>query len=700
MLLRLALPRVLGAAKRPSTLRQTRPLATRVPPDAVRNLGIIAHIEAGKTTTTERMLHYAGLTRSIGDVDDGDTVMDYLPMERERGITIQSAATTFGWRSHQLHLIDTPGHIDFTVEVERALRVLDGAVVILDAVAGVQAQTLKVWRQAEKNALPRVVFVNKMDREGADWRACVDELSRLTTPLVLMLPGPSLEQWYDVVTMELIVFDPQDKTGATLRRSKVEPPTAELSEARVQLVEALAALDAQIVDVFLSAGDHLKVPAGELRAAIRRATLTARACPVLLGAAFRNIGVQPLLDAVVDYLPAPGVPPAPLDPRKLVAFAFKVTVDPQRGPMVFVRVYAGTLDARMALVNQRTQLRERATKLLQMYGDAVEEIAQIAQGHIGVIVGLKATRTGDTLCEPKVKAQLHGIDVPPPVFVCAVEADAPQDERPLAQALSSLVLEDPSIVVEHNEETGQMLLRGMGELHLEVVQDRLRRMKVNASFGKVRVAYREMAGRKASVSHTYAREIAGRMHKAAMAITVEPAQDNTVEVELGDAFEGAEQPSEVHRAIVEGIEGAMSRGTLLGFPVARTRVTVTNVEHFNELSTLPAFRACAAQTLHHTLASADSVLLEPLALTTVECPGACVGPVLGDLSMRRARIVSIDHGEEAHVVAEVPLGSMLGYSSELRSLTAGAATFSMEVVGFGPVPALQQKRIIQESRGY
>ncbi|KAJ1785152.1 Ribosome-releasing factor 2, mitochondrial, partial [Coemansia sp. RSA 2399] len=541
-----------------------------MPLERVRNIGIIAHIDAGKTTTTERMLHYAGFTRTIGNVDSGDTVMDYLPAERERGITIQSAAITFGWRQHQLHLIDTPGHVDFTVEVERAMRVLDGAVAIIDAVAGVQAQTQTVWKQAARYGIPTVVFVNKMDRDGANWTKCVGDVSGKlgARPLVVQIPGLSaqLDTWIDVVAMEKIVYDiAHDNTGSTVVRERLtregHPEQYEAAAvAREQLVEALAEVDAQIVDVFLGVdGDHLEVPAEELRSAIRRATVASLACPVLLGASYRNIGVQPLLDAIIDYLPSPADRPlpvalvqangphapsmaesqkVPLDPHaKLVAFAFKVIADAQRGAMVFVRVYAGTLEARMTLVNgTQGGAKERALRLLQMYADVPEEIGSAPCGHICVLVGLKHTRTGDTLLDAHhptltkvvgkrkhagvapVGLQLHGIDVPPPVFFCAVEADSPQDERPLADALASLMLEDPSLHVTTDAETGQTLLSGMGELHLEIVRDRLRNMKVNASFGAMRVSYREMAGAQAAADHTYAREIAGRAGKAAMCV--------------------------------------------------------------------------------------------------------------------------------------------------------------------------------------
>ncbi|KAJ1962107.1 Ribosome-releasing factor 2, mitochondrial [Dipsacomyces acuminosporus] len=816
----------------------------------VRNIGIIAHIDAGKTTTTERMLHYAGFTRSIGDVDDGDTVMDYLPAERERGITIQSAAITFGWRGHQFHLIDTPGHVDFTVEVERAMRVLDGAVTILDAVAGVQAQTKTVWRQAMRYGIPCVIFVNKMDRDGANWRRCIRDIETKlgAKPLVLQMPessqarleGNGLENWIDAVTMERITFDIEhDNTGSTVRRTKLTQeahPEAfgAAVDARIQLVEALAEIDQGIVDVFLGDevdGDHLRVPADEIRSAIRRSTLSSLACPVLLGASFRNVGVQPLLDSIINYLPAPTDRPAPLavvaaqnthksiarrssdnnsssestavqvrldDADKLVAFAFKVIVDVQRGPMVFVRVYSGSLDSRMTLVNgTQGGVKERATKLLQMYADLPEEIQTIQCGHIGVVLGLKQTKTGDTLLHPQhpsiaklggkggkssskkqksaiqaaadtgsdvvpVGWQLHGISVPPPVFFCAVEADSPQDERPLAEALANIILEDPSLHLSHDEETGQTLLSGMGELHLEIVRDRLLNdMKINASFGQMRVSYREMAGQQASATYMYAKEIVGKVGKAALTVTVSPieaevadeevtvspieaevadeegegegegesADGNVIEIDMPDtlAVEGAvgselaaaggsrednaELCETVKAAIHDGIRNASFRGTILGFPVTRSRIRVSNVQYFGEeVSTTAAYRACAGHALAQALSACSPVLLEPIARATIQCPESHVGSVLSDLNgIRKGRVLSLDDADEEGIdstnatkviVAEVPLSTMVGYSSSLRSLTAGSGTFAMDVTGFGPMAAQQQQQVVRESRGY
>ncbi|KAJ2449117.1 Ribosome-releasing factor 2, mitochondrial [Coemansia sp. RSA 2336] len=741
--------------------------------EKVRNIGIIAHIDAGKTTTTERMLHYAGFTRKIGNVDNGDTVMDYLREERERGITIQSAAITFGWRDHQIHLIDTPGHVDFTVEVERAVRVLDGAVAVIDAVAGVQAQTMTVWRQTEHYQIPRVVFINKMDREGASWKRSVEDIETKlqVQPLVLIIPEAikpmegqytvsELQQWLDVVSMERICFDlDADKTGATVRRQKLTPTDkayGRASQARVQLVEALAELDSTIVDAFLAAdGDHMQVSIKDVQTAIRRVTLNSQAVPVLMGASFRNVGVQPLLDAVIDYLPAPSERPMPPELQnsgnkdQLVAFAFKVIANEMRGPMVFVRVYAGTLDARSALVNgTQGGVRERATKLLQMYADVPEEIPRIGCGHIGVILGLKNTRTGDTLLHPhhrslksaRIKAprerssalvlmegtqtanpvglQLHGIKVPPPVFFCAVEADSPQDEQALADALCSLMLEDPSLHVSYNQETGQTLLSGMGELHLEVIRGRLQDMRVRASFGDMRVSFREMPSQASAAHFDYAKEIAGRPAQAGLSVSIEPGEDdndsNSVEVNMpaelvpksnAEAVVSPLMYREIHDAIRDGIHAALLSGPLLGFPLVRTHVQVTNVDFYSRtLSTPTAFRACAVQAMQKALAESSATLLEPLARLRIECPAKSVGAVLSDLNgVRRGRVVSLDDldaGNGKSLVAEVNLSTMIGYSSALRSLTAGAGTFSMEVVGFGAVPRQQQEQIIKEGRGY
>lgn len=730
--------------------------ATRLCQEKLRNIGIIAHIDAGKTTTTERMLHYSGFTPRLGSVDNGDTVMDYLPAERERGITIQSAAITFGWQDHQINLIDTPGHVDFTIEVERAMRVLDGAVAIVDAVSGVQAQTKTVWKQANRYKIPRLVFVNKMDREGADWQKTVSELNdRLNDPvrpLVLLVPElpqdgnrvDRLDRWIDAVTMEQVRFGlDQDATGSVVHRQPLSSERAKM--ARSQLVEALSDVDNEIVDVFLSDkvdGDPSKVPANELKAAIRRATLGSAACPVLMGASYRNVGVQPLLDAIIDYLPAPSDRPPVMailphtkkpvelmSTDKLVAFAFKVIVDRQRGPMVFVRVYAGRLDARMSLVNGSRDggVKERVSKCLQMYADRTEEMPSIECGHIGVVLGLKQTKTGDTLLHPQHSSlakkrnkqqtglQLMGVQVPPPVFFCAVEADSASDEKALSDALASLTLEDPSLHVSHDEETGQTLVSGMGELHLEIVQDRmLNDMKVNASFGPMRVSYRETAGTSdGSADVEYSKEIAGKAARAALRVSVSAIEEdhNEIEVEvdesiLADYPDAMERKETMESAIRNGLSSALLRGTLLGFPIARTKVQVDKIQDFGEtLSTPAAYRACVSQALFKALQTSQPTLLEPIARTAIVVPESHVGSVLSDLNstQRNGRVLSLEEDSDSAnkcVVAEVPLRSMVGYSSELRSLTAGNGTFTMEVTGFGPMTPQHQKQVVKESLGY
>ncbi|KAF9921436.1 Ribosome-releasing factor 2, mitochondrial [Linnemannia zychae] len=525
-----------------------------------RNIGIIAHIDAGKTTTTERMLHYAGYTRKIGDVDSGDTIMDYMKQERERGITITSAAITFGWKDHRINLIDTPGHVDFTIEVERSIRVLDGAVTILDAVAGVEAQTETVWQQASRQGIPRIAFVNKMDRAGAGFGRTVREMrTRLgCRPVVLQIPlmetvqGSNDTQFngvVDVLNMEVLRWD-SDSKGAKLVRSPLDSTYPdqqvyqEAVNARIALVEQLSALDENIIELFLTLEDHMAINARDLQTAIRRLTLSSTIVPVLCGASFRNIGVQPLMDSVVDYLPSPDDRPAALarasdgniveigkggPKERLCALAFKVVHDARRGPMVFVRVYAGQLNERTQLWNSSTHAKERANKLLQMYAMDVEEIPHITKGNIGVILGLKETRTGDTLLDahdPRKGLALSGIKVPSPVFFASIEPMSTSDEKPVEEAIKALIREDPSLGMRVDEETGQTLLGGMGELHLEVAKERLvSDFKVKAEMGRMRISFKETMRGAGVVSEVpaweYDREILGKRGRARIGVTVE-----------------------------------------------------------------------------------------------------------------------------------------------------------------------------------
>ncbi|KAJ1675012.1 Ribosome-releasing factor 2, mitochondrial, partial [Spiromyces aspiralis] len=803
--------------------------------ERVRNFGIIAHIDAGKTTTTERMLYYAGFTRKLGDVDHGDTVMDYLPAERERGITITSATITFGWKDHLFHLIDSPGHVDFTVEVERAMRVLDGAVTILDAVSGVQAQTKTVWQQASRYQIPRLVFVNKMDREGANFERCyLDVQNKLgMIPLVCQLPNiettgdgtRSLLGIVDVIDMEHLSFD-QRSLGASVARQRLAPGSelhAAATKARTRLIETLAELDHQIVDMFFSdevGGDHLRMPSEEVHAAIRRVTVASQACPVLLGASYRNFGVQPVMDAVNRYLPSPldrpsvqytllpgsplasarqaskGGAPAdlvPLDPNApLVAFAFKVVVDRRRGPMVYVRVYSGTLNSRKSLINATCGgVKERATKLLQMYADLPEEIPEIRAGHIGVVLGLKATRTGDTLlssdhpsidktltkklsktagaskrtagsvkggavasdsfhtrlgdallgCAP-VGLLLHGLTIPPPVFFCSVEAHSPSDEKPLMDALESLVLEDPSLKVSVDNEIGQTLLSGMGELHLEVIKGRLLDdMKVNATVGKMQISYRESVGEPKTIRYVYERDVGGRPAKAGIALLVEPLEAKREGSDAGDGIEidtsavegsllrafdayannnnndggvdgsalSVDAVESISNAIHDGLYNGTFRGPVLGFPVTLVKASVMDVEYFSpELSTPAAFRTCALMALRRAIEESKPQLLEPIMRVSIQCEDEHIGAVLSDLGgVRRGKVASLSEVNVMNgvkdgklVVADIPLSLMIGYATTLRSLTAGHGTFTMEVLGFDYMPSSQQAAVIKEARGY
>ncbi|KAG0329060.1 Ribosome-releasing factor 2, mitochondrial [Podila horticola] len=548
-----------------------------------RNIGIIAHIDAGKTTTTERILHYAGFTRKIGDVDSGDTIMDYMKQERERGITITSAAITFGWKGHRINLIDTPGHVDFTIEVERSIRVLDGAVTILDAVAGVEAQTETVWQQAARQGIPRIAFVNKMDRAGAGFGRTVREMrSRLgCRPVVVQIPlmeagknstGSANEVEFngvvDVLSMEVLRWN-SDSKGTTISKQTLDTsyPDQELYQeavkARVALVEQLAALDEHIIELFLTLEDHMAIETKDLQAAIRRLTLSSTIVPVLCGASFRNIGVQPLMDSVVNYLPSPEERPAALGrmadgklveighggiKERLCALAFKVVHDARRGPMVFVRVYAGQLNERAQLWNSTTHTKERANKLLQMYAMDVEEIPHITKGNIGVILGLKDTRTGDTLLDahdPRKGLALTGIKVPSPVFFASVEPMSTSDEKPVEEAIKALIREDPSLGVRVDEETGQTLLGGMGELHLEVAKERLvSDFKVKAEMGRMRISFKETMRGAGVVSQVpnweYDREVLGKRGRAKVGVSVERLE-RMEDAEDSGAVESSEQ---------------------------------------------------------------------------------------------------------------------------------------------------------------
>ncbi|KAL7747213.1 Ribosome-releasing factor 2, mitochondrial [Sorochytrium milnesiophthora] len=768
--------------------------------DRIRNIGVVAHIDAGKTTTTERVLYYAGYTSRIGDVDAGSTVMDYLPQERERGITINSAAITFGWRSHRVNLIDTPGHVDFTFEVERALRVLDGAVTILDAVAGVEAQTETVWRQANRYSIPRVAFVNKMDREGANMPRTVDMMRRQLhgcgVPIVCQLPvfghngrghadadrtrnmvtatGTLFDGVIDLVSMELVHWK-DDAIGSVVQRIALPPDSAfheQAATARTALVETLGEHDDQLLDKYLDCGDALDVPAGDIRAALRRATIKCAAVPVLCGASFRNMGVQPLLDAVIDYLPSPAERPPPrshrtdgissssssgslskrapstvaLTDRSLCALAFKVVHDQKRGLLVYVRVYSGSLAVRSVVQNTVSKCKERVNKIMTMYADKTEEIASLSAGDIGVLVGLKDTRTGDTLVSSSDASMrdvvLQALPIPPPVFMCAVEPASPSDEKPLEAALHSLVREDPSVHISQDPETGQTLIGGMGELHMEITRDRLLNIyKVNASLGKMRIAYKEtVVGLPPTLEYSvmYDREIAGKRARCGLSMTVSPltsAQDhddpsiirvlddlaetagNDIVVDVAANGEEDNTLSLERSTIASSAVASLSHGPLLHFGVTNLSVRLHSLQTFPE--TTPAVLASATHQLFKVFfqslnghESAQSRLLEPVMDVEVVVPFEHVGSVMQDISgKRRGRIVGLSGDEQNAAAADmdagrqsikcvVPLSELVGYSSVLRSLTGGAGAFSMKLVGYSVVGAEEMQSVMRDIRGY
>lgn len=637
-----------------------------------RNIGIIAHIDAGKTTTTERMLYYSGFTRRIGEVDRGDTVMDYLPEERERGITISSAAITFPWRGHQINLIDTPGHVDFSFEVERSLQVLDGAVAIIDARAGVQAQTKTVWKQADRYGIPRIVFVNKLDKIGADHDRCLKDIERDLGVVPLPLQRPSLSEQdiriADVLREKVLSWHNDGK------EIKEEPTEV---QCRQELLETIANYDEAFLEAYL---EDQNPPLTSIKTALQEITRKRLAVPVLCGASFKNIGVQPLLDAVIDYLPSPH----PTSSNSLSMLAFKCVYDAQKGFLVYVRVYSGTYQAKTMLFNSTLGLQERPTKLLQVYADSFEEVSELGPGSIGVLIGLKHTRTGDTLHSPYTKerptTQIQ-LTVPPAVFFCSVEPESASEEPKLAQALDIIQREDPSVRVMHDQETGQTLLAGIGELHLEIVQNRIRRdFRVAADFGRVQIGFRERPSVLAEDRLEYSREVNGTFLAATIKMAIEPVAGGTeVSVEMpGWTLEDI-------ASVKQSLESCLQSSPISRYPIHDAKIHLT-VESSKE-SNGPAAVCHALHILFRSLYPKTSPeLLEPMMALTIECPLEHVGAVLTDLhSKRRAQVDLVGSEQQVQVIsAQAPLKEMLGYASWLRSATQGHASCTLTPAGFRP----------------
>jgi elongation factor G len=687
--------------------------------EKTRNIGIMAHIDAGKTTTTERILYYTGRSYKIGEVHEGTATMDWMVQEQERGITITSAATTCFWRDCRVNIIDTPGHVDFTVEVERSLRVLDGAVAILDAVSGVEPQTETVWRQADKYRVPRMVYVNKMDRVGADFFQCIDLVrERLGAhPVALQIPIGREDQYRGLVDLidevGLVWTDDDDSLGKEY--TKIEIPAGmkeQVKEYREKMIEGLAEVDEHLMEKYVH-GEPI-TPA-ELKAAVRKGTISMKLFPILCGASFKNKGVQPLLDAVIDYLPSPlDIPPMQginpetkeVEERKasddapFAALAFKIMNDQHVGQLVFLRVYSGTLEAGSGVYNSTKDKKERVGRLLRMHANKKEEIEAVAAGDIAAAIGLKLSTTGDTLCDGDRPIVLESMTFPEPVIAVAIEPKTRADEEKLGVSLSRLALEDPTFRVTSDEETAQTLIHGMGELHLEIIVDRLlREFRVEANVGKPQVAYRETIRKKAEAQGRYVRQTGGRGQYGDVYLEVEPN-------ETGKGFEfeneivGGSIPREYIPAVEKGIREALDTGVLAGYPIVDIRVRLTDGSYHEVDSSEMAFKIAASMGFKEACRRAKPVLLEPVMDVEVVTPEEYMGAIVGDLNSRRGRIVSMEARGSSQVIrATVPLGQMFGYATEMRSMTQGRATYTMQFSRYEEVPPAIAEEIMAKVAG-
>jgi len=676
----------------------------------------MAHIDAGKTTTTERILYYTGVTYKIGEVHEGTAVMDWMVQEQERGITITSAATTCFWREHRINIIDTPGHVDFTIEVERALRVLDGAVAVFDAAAGVEPQSETVWRQANKYRVPRIAFMNKMDKMGADFFMSIDSMvDRLgANPVAVQIPIGAEETFrgpIDLVKMRAFYFD-DETLGAKFVEDEIpDEYRAQAEEYREKMIEALADVDENIMEKYLNGED---ITEEEIKKALRQGTLEMKITPVLCGSAFKNKGVQLLLDAIVDYLPSPlDIPPVKgktpdgqeaerkaSDDEPFSALAFKVMTDPYVGQLTYIRVYSGVMTAGSYVYNITKDKKERIGRLLKMHANKREEIKEIRAGDIAAAVGLKYTLTGDTLCDESNPIILEAMEFPEPVISIAIEPKTKADQEKLSAALAKLAQEDPSFRVTFDEETGQTLISGMGELHLEIIVDRLiREFKVGANVGKPQVAYRETIKVPAKAEGKFIRQTGGRGQYGHVLIDVEP-------LEKGKGFEfvnkivGGVIPKEYIPAVEKGIKEAMESGILAGYPVVDVRVTLYDGSYHEVDSSEMAFKIAGSMAFKDACQKANPVLLEPIMAVEVVTPEDYMGDVIGDLNSRRGKVQSMEKRGNSQVIrAEVPLSEMFGYATDLRSKTQGRATYTMQFSHYEEVPKNIAEAIISKVKG-
>ncbi len=687
----------------------------------VRNIGIMAHIDAGKTTTTERILFYTGINYKIGEVHEGAATMDWMEQEQERGITITSAATTCQWDGHTINIIDTPGHVDFTVEVERSLRVLDGAVAVFDGVAGVEPQSETVWRQADRYNVPRICFVNKMDRVGAEFHRTVDMIvTRLNaTPLVVQLPVGAEGDFrgvIDLVGMQALLWSDEAAKGEMY--DTVEVPATHLEAAREwrdRLLETIAENDDAMMELYL---EGVEPSEADLLAAIRRATIAGKLTPVLCGSAFKNKGVQPMLDAVVRYLPSPidvgavhghavgnedsELSREPQDSAPLSSLAFKIMSDQHLGKLTFVRIYSGTMTAGTQVLNSTKGNKERIGKIYRMHANKREEIERASAGQIVAVMGLKNTTTGDTLCGTDAPIILESMNFPAPVIHVAIEPKSKADQEKLGVAIQRLAEEDPTFQVRTDEETGQTIIAGMGELHLEVLVDRMRReFRVEANVGKPQVAYRETIRRKVEkVEYTHKKQTGGSGQFGRVIIDLEPTGGGDGGYEFVNAVTGGRIPKEYIPSVDAGCQEAMEFGVLAGYPMVDVKVTLKDGAYHEVDSSELAFKIAGSMAFKEAARKADPVLLEPMMGVEVTTPEAYMGDVIGDLNSRRGQIQSMDERAGARVIrALVPLSEMFGYVGDLRSRTQGRASYTMQFDSYAEVPRNVAEEIIKKARG-
>jgi len=693
-------------------------MARKTPLNLVRNIGIAAHIDAGKTTTTERILYYTGISHKIGEVHEGAATMDWMDQEKERGITITSAATTCFWNNHQVNIIDTPGHVDFTIEVERSMRVLDGAVAVFCAVGGVQPQSETVWRQANKYRVPRIAFVNKMDRIGADFYNVEKQIKeRLkSNPVPIQIPIGAEENFkgvVDLVKMKALVWEDEAAMGSKYEVVDIPAELVEKAEEyREKLIESVAETDENLMEKYF-AGEELSED--EIKAAIKKATINIEIIPMLCGTAFKNKGVQPLLDAVIDYLPSPeevdwikGIDPKtgdeisvnPSDEEPFSGLAFKIMTDPFVGKLTFTRFYSGTIESGSYVLNSTKNKKERVGRLLRMHSNKREEVQKFYSGEIGAIVGLKNTLTGDTLCDEKRPIILERMEFPDPVISVAVEPKTKADQEKMALALQKLAEEDPSFRVQTDEESGQTIISGMGELHLEILVDRLKReFKVECNTGKPQVAYRETFKNQVEQEYKYAKQSGGRGQYGHVYIRLIP-QESGKSYEFIDMIKGGVIPREYIPAVDKGIQEAAQSGVLAGFPVVDFKVELYDGSYHDVDSSEMAFKLAGSMAFKEGMKKANPVILEPIMKVEIEVPEEYMGDVIGDINRRRGQVNSMEdvHGIK-QINAFVPLSEMFGYSTDLRSMTQGRGTYSMVFDHYDEVPNNIANEIIKERQG-